>query len=184
MGFNYAVEKMKFEKRWDRLRVEYAEAGMSAESIQLMYEYDWNEFKRERVYSRHNQCGMSVSMDGKTDEEIRLMLLYRYSDQLSVPAQEYDPERRYGWIDSLELSSLLDLVLHLSKTDLELLTHWAIEGYSAAEIALLQGITPQAVHKKIRRMKKIFEKVLDEGLKMGFLSAYTVEGETTSPAAP
>lgn len=75
MGFNYAVEKMKFEKRWNRLRVEYAEAGMSADSIQLMYEYDWNEFKRERVYRRHNQCGMSVSMDGKTDEGIGSMLL-------------------------------------------------------------------------------------------------------------
>lgn len=55
MKFNYQTEKRKFESRWQSLRDEYRRAGMSDEAINAMYNYDWDMFKKERVFCRHNQ---------------------------------------------------------------------------------------------------------------------------------
>ena len=40
MQFNYGYEKKKFDAAWKQLAKTYEEAGMSAEAIQAMYEYD------------------------------------------------------------------------------------------------------------------------------------------------
>ena len=37
MGFNYAIEKAKFEREWTQLRVEYEKAGMSTEKINILH---------------------------------------------------------------------------------------------------------------------------------------------------
>ena len=55
MGFNYAIEKAKFEREWTLLRVEYEKAGMSTEKIDIMHDYDWENFKKERIYAIHTQ---------------------------------------------------------------------------------------------------------------------------------
>lgn len=54
MSFNYNLEKAKFDKRWEKLREEYIAAGMTEEQIKAIYEYDWNEFNRNRAYYRHS----------------------------------------------------------------------------------------------------------------------------------
>ena len=48
MGFNYGLEKKKFDREWDRLRKEYHAAGMDEASIEAMYEFDWQGFPRFR----------------------------------------------------------------------------------------------------------------------------------------
>ena len=53
MSFNYNLEKAKFDKQWERLREEYIAAGMTEEQIKAIYEFDWNEFNRNRAYYRH-----------------------------------------------------------------------------------------------------------------------------------
>ena len=55
MGFNYAIEKSKFEREWTQLRVEYEKAGMSNEKINILHDYDWENFKKERIYAIHTQ---------------------------------------------------------------------------------------------------------------------------------
>ena len=55
MGFNYGLEKKKFDGEWERLRREYAAAGMDEAAIEAMHEFDWQIFKRERTYCRHTQ---------------------------------------------------------------------------------------------------------------------------------
>ena len=55
MGFNYAIEKAKFEREWTQLRVEYEKAGMSNEKINILHDYDWENFKKERIYAIHTQ---------------------------------------------------------------------------------------------------------------------------------
>ena len=55
MGFNYALEKAKFEREWNTLRAEYERAGMSEEKIEIMHDFDWTQFKKERIYSIHKQ---------------------------------------------------------------------------------------------------------------------------------
>lgn len=55
MGFNYALEKAKFEREWNTLRAEYERAGMSEEKIEIMHDFDWTQSKKERIYSIHKQ---------------------------------------------------------------------------------------------------------------------------------
>ena len=40
MGFNYAKERTKFDREWDKLRREYEAAGMIPATIEEMYQYD------------------------------------------------------------------------------------------------------------------------------------------------
>ena len=55
MGFNYASEKKKFTKKWDKLRKEYKAAGMSEQDIQVMYEFDLKVFRNNRNECNHTQ---------------------------------------------------------------------------------------------------------------------------------
>ena len=40
MAFNKGYELKKFEAHWEKLRIEYAAAGMAEDAIQKMYDYD------------------------------------------------------------------------------------------------------------------------------------------------
>ena len=44
MGFNYALEKLKFDKEWEKLHDEYSAAGMSEAAIAQMKTFDWDGF--------------------------------------------------------------------------------------------------------------------------------------------
>ena len=43
MSFNNGNERRKLNAKWEQLRVQYREAGMSEEAIQAMYEFDLEE---------------------------------------------------------------------------------------------------------------------------------------------
>ena len=60
MGFNYAIEKAKFEREWTQLRVEYEKAGMSNEKINILHDYDWGKFQ-ERTDLRYSHAGIQRS---------------------------------------------------------------------------------------------------------------------------
>jgi hypothetical protein len=45
MGFNYGLEKKKFDSEWLRLRIAYEVAGMEESAIQDMYEFDLKSFR-------------------------------------------------------------------------------------------------------------------------------------------
>ena len=53
MGFNYAREKLRFERKWQLIRQQYEQAGMSPEDIKQMYDFDWAWFKSQRKYFNH-----------------------------------------------------------------------------------------------------------------------------------
>ena len=48
MAFNKGYELKKFEAHWEKLRIEYAAAGMAGDAIQKMYDYDRQQFNSER----------------------------------------------------------------------------------------------------------------------------------------
>ena len=53
MAFNKGYELKKFEAHWEKLRIEYAAAGMAEDAIQKMYDYDRQQFNSERRSSLH-----------------------------------------------------------------------------------------------------------------------------------
>ena len=50
MSFNNGNERRKLNAKWEQLRVQYCEAGMSEDAIQAMYEFDLGVLNSERVY--------------------------------------------------------------------------------------------------------------------------------------
>lgn len=157
MEFNYGLEKKKFDKKWEKLREEYRKAGMSEEAIQKIWEFDWNEFKRERAFCKHNQYFTTTSSEiGEVDESMNPLIL-KYEEKFIVSACEVYSEKRYSWIDEIDNSELYNVLHELKDSDIELLTMLAFEGYSVVEISKVQGVSHQAISKKISRLKNILK---------------------------
>ena len=152
MGFNYAKERMKFDARWNRLNQEYRDAGMSEEAIRMMYEYDLDVFRKRRRDEVREQPLPSYEF-GEDGKEHRIDLFAKFED-LTVSFDENDFHGRYDWIENLEYPALTYRLRKLKKSDLELLTLFAIEGYSQTEIAQLQGCSQKNISIKITRIKK------------------------------
>ena len=53
MAFNKGYELKKFEAHWEKLRIEYAEAGMADDAIQKMYDYDRQQFNSKPKAALH-----------------------------------------------------------------------------------------------------------------------------------
>ena len=51
MSFNNGNERRKLNAKWEQLRVQYREAGMSEEAIQAMYEFDLSVLNSEHAYA-------------------------------------------------------------------------------------------------------------------------------------
>ena len=65
MSFNNGNERRKLNAKWEHLRVQYREAGMSKEAIQAMYEFDLDVLNSERAYDA-NTVQFVMAMMTKT----------------------------------------------------------------------------------------------------------------------
>lgn len=157
MGFNYAVEKKKFETLWARLRREYRAAGMSDAAIQKMHDFDWEVFKQERIYRLHTQdMGIGVFDEPSAEQEDKSALMKKFLEAVSH-WDDYAAGSRYGWIDEISDRRLADALKGLSVREKELLTKYFIEDKSQQEIASEMGLSQRAVGKRIQQIKKFFK---------------------------
>ena len=53
MSFNKGYELKKFEAHWEKLRIEYAAAGMMEDAIQKMYDYEAHPLPRPAAHLGH-----------------------------------------------------------------------------------------------------------------------------------
>lgn len=67
MSFNNGNERRKLNAKWEQLRVQYREAGMSEEAIQVMYEFDLGVLNSERAYDANTVA----VCDGEDDVDAR-----------------------------------------------------------------------------------------------------------------
>lgn len=149
MGLNYRTEQRKFDKEWQRLRVEYRDAGMSEESINELYEFDLNCFNSRRNAERWNQ---NISSDSKDLIDDESPLFYKFIEKLSYTDSYHLESDRYAWIDQIEDDRLYGLLLQLDTKDKELLTLAAFENYSRNEIGRMYGVTGQAIGQRLKRL--------------------------------
>ena len=82
MSFNKGYELKKFEAHWEKLRIEYAAAGMTKEAIQKMYDYDRQQFNSERTFIERTQEFTAPAYESSEEEASPLML--RYQDAITV----------------------------------------------------------------------------------------------------
>lgn len=151
MAFYYAKEKREFDREWEKLRSEYTTAGMLGEDIEKLYAFDLEWFCSRRRFLSHTQSLPAENIEG--DESVEQSSLIRKFSSFSVSLDETLMGGRYGWVEEVEDTHLVNKLRQLSLEDLELLTLIAIDGYAQAEIARIRGCSKNAISKKIIRIK-------------------------------
>ena len=146
MSFNNGNERRKLNAKWEQLRVQYREAGMSEEAIQAMYEFDLGVLNSERAYDANTVA----VCDGEDDVDTRKTAdLKQYEAAITVTDTYHETKSCFGWIGEIENERLLSALEKLSEDDLKLLTLYVYEGYSTVELSKAYGIAHQNISKRI-----------------------------------
>ena len=162
MKFNYGKEKMKFEILWEKLKTEYKNAGMQDSDIQKMYEYDWEMFKKERVFCMHNQyMPDGIFNDDTYKDEGQNPLFEKFMEQLSV-RDNYFSEESMEWTEQLENEVLRNALRKLSNEQLELIMKYYVQEKSVNEIAEEINLSYTAVANRLDRVRKTLRKSIIE----------------------
>ena len=156
MSFNKGYELKKFEAHWEKLRIEYAAAGMTEEAIQKMYDYDRLQFNSERTFIARTQEFTAPAYESSEEEASPLML--RYQDAITVTDTYHETKSRFAWIGEIENERLLSALENLSEDDLKLLTFYAYEGYTVTEISKVLGVSQPTISIKIKRITNFLKK--------------------------
>ncbi len=157
MSFNKGYELKKFEAHWEKLRIEYAAAGMTKEAIQKMYDYDRQQFNSERTFIERTQEFTAPAYESSEEEASPLML--RYQDAITVTDTYHETKSRFAWIGEIENERLLSALENLkSEDDLKLLTFYAYEGYTVTEISKVLGVSQPTISIKIKRITNFLKK--------------------------
>ena len=157
MSFNKGYELKKFEAHWEKLRIEYAAAGMTEEAIQKMYDYDRQQFNSERTFIERTQEFTAPAYESSEEEASPLML--RYQDAITVTDTYHETKSRFAWIGEIENERLLSALENLSEDDLKLLTFYAYEGYTVTEISKVLGVSQPTISIKIKRITNFLKKL-------------------------
>ena len=149
MSFNNGNERRKLNAKWEQLRVQYREVGMSEEAIQAMYEFDLGVLNSERAYDANTVA----VCDGEDDVDTRKAAdLKQYEAAITVTDTYHETKSCFGWIGEIENERLLSALEKLSEDDLKLLTLYVYEGYSTVELSKVYGIAHQNISKRIIRI--------------------------------
>ena len=136
MSFNNGNERRKLNAKWEQLRVQYREAGMSEGAIQAMYEFDLSVLNSERAYAANTVA----VCDGVDDVDARKAADFKqYEAAITVTDTYHETKSRFGWIGEIENERLLSALEKLSEDDLKLLTLCTYEGYTVTEISKVLG---------------------------------------------
>ena len=156
MAFNKGYELKKFEARWEKLRIEYAAAGMTEYAIQKMYDYDRQQFNSERTFVERTQEFTAPAYEGSEEEASPLML--RYQEVITTTDTYHETKSKFAWIGEIENERLLSALENLSEDDLKLLTFYAYEGYTVTEISKVLGVSQPTISIKIKRITNFLKK--------------------------
>ena len=105
--------------------------------IAAMKSYDWEEFKRERIFRIHNQF---LSEYGFNDSMGNNPLYHYFMGKLS-DTDDYFCERTMGWVELIESEELQQGLKSATKEELEIINMYAYEGRTQKEIAEKLGIS-------------------------------------------
>ena len=154
MSFNNGNERRKLNAKWEQLRVQYREAGMSEEAIQAMYEFDLGVLNSERAYD----ASTVAVCDGEDDVDARKAAdLKQYEAAITVTDTYRETKSRFTWIGEIENERLLSALENLSDADLNLVTMYAYEGYTVTEISKVLGVAQPTISIKIKRITKFLK---------------------------
>ena len=156
MSFNKGYELKKFEAHWEKLRIEYAAAGMTEDVIQKMYDYDRQQFNAERAHLERTQELSTDTFECSEDENSPLMK--RYREVTTVTDTYHETKSGFAWIGEIENERLLSALENLSEDDLKLVTLYVYEGDNESEISKVFNVSQPAIHKRIMKIAIFLKK--------------------------
>ncbi|NLV49871.1 MAG: sigma-70 family RNA polymerase sigma factor [Clostridiales bacterium] len=156
MGFNYGLEKKRFDAKWAKKAAWYRAEGMSEEAIQSIYDFDFTAFNAERSFVNHTQ----ELPDASFENESTRSCLYQKYPSLSTSMDMHEVFGRDNWIDGIENPELAKELHTLSASDIEVLTMFVFDGLTQTKIARLIGCSQSNISQKIGLAKKILKKYL------------------------
>ena len=155
MSFNKGYELKKFEAHWEKLRIEYAAAGMTEDAIQKMYDYDRQQFNSERTFIERTQEFTAPAYESSEEEASPLML--RYQEAITTTDTYHETKSKFAWIGEIENERLLAALESLSELDLKILTLYVYAGYTESEVASALESKRITIHKRIERMTMLLK---------------------------
>ena len=164
MSYFYAIERKKFEVKFDQFRHEAINAGMSEESIQAMYEFDLYQFNRDRPYiGRQLSLSDGAFGDEEEAEDDRSPLFKKYLEILSISMEKQCFVSSDAWMENLEDARLTNIRNVLSPEDIDFISHIAQDEISPAELSRKLGISRAAVSKRLKRIREKINKMQAQG---------------------
>ncbi len=160
MSYNHGAKEREFNRMWSKTEKAYRDAGMSEYAIQKMYEYEREVFNSDRRYLTHKDeqpLDIAIGDDSNSDNGRLSLAPDRVLKQIRTIDITLVSTDKYSWIDGIEDEKLYAVLINMKDDYKELLTLYAIDGYSVGEIALMKGIAHQNVSKKLARIKAILK---------------------------
>ena len=154
MSFNNGNERRKLNAKWEHLRVQYREAGMSEDAIQAMYEFDLGVLNSERAYITNTMTVSGAADDCAAKETSDFK---QYEKAVTVTDTYHETKSRFAWIGEIENEQLLTALETLKVEDLEIITMYAYEGYDITEISKVYGVSRPTISIKIKRITKFLK---------------------------
>ena len=131
MKYNYEKEKLRWEK--DKLLEEklLKKNNVNHSIINMLRNYDWNDFKRERSFKTHQNVTKDVFFD------------------LKATYDEKEINSINDLMDEIENENLYKILSKEDNVTLKILVY-KIQGYSTKEIANILGITIDNIYYRIK----------------------------------
>lgn len=153
MKFNYQSELLKFKREHEELRRIMREHGHSEENIRAITEYDWELFKAERRYCRHNfSIDEMCELFNSTAEDGASPLMKRFQKQLAT--EDKYPGCDKSWIDGIESKKLRKGLRSLSPEQMKIWELYVFGQLTQGEIAEKLNISQSAVSRRIETIRK------------------------------
>ena len=128
MKYNYEKEKLLEEKLLKKNNVNHS-------IINMLRNYDWNDFKRERSFKTHQNVTKDVFFD------------------LKATYDEKEINSINDLMDEIENENLYKILSKEDNITLKILVY-KIQGYSTKEIANILGITIDNIYYRIKKIRK------------------------------
>lgn len=135
MKYNYEKEKLRWEK--EKLLEEklLKKNNVNHAIINMLINYDWNDFKRERSFRTHQNVTKDVFFD------------------LKATYDEKEINSINDLMDEIENENLYKILSKEDDITLKILVY-KIQGYSTKEIANILGITIDNIYYRIKKLRK------------------------------
>lgn len=141
MSYNRNSELTKWRYKKNKENILLVELGVDEKIIETIFEYDWEDFKRERRFKSRQILVL--------DSFLETFPTFVETDWCTIEEM----------MDCIENENLLNCLLKLNNRTLQIIL-LKTQGYSTKDISVLLDMTPSSIYSLMKRVKKTIKKGL------------------------